>query len=136
MAGAESGVLGLFNPTDASITLLPITSHRLDTPLFRIPIRLCKNGLKQDSQIMVDKITAVHRDRIRERIGRINPALLQKTEEALLRFIGFEAQQSETSNSPGPKLNTFPFGAGRIAKTVPTPTDCRHLEPRHFCPDE
>jgi len=81
----------LFNPSHASITLLPITSHLIDTPLFRIPIRAGKmNGLKQDSQIMVDKITAVRRDRIRERIGRISPAALQQTEEALLRFIGFE----------------------------------------------
>lgn len=82
----------LFNPAHPSVVLLPITSHRLDTPLFRIPIRPGKlNGLKQDSQIMVDKITAVRRDRLRERIGRISPALLQQTEEALLRFIGFEA---------------------------------------------
>lgn len=80
----------LFNPTHVSVTLLPITSHLIDTPLFRVPIRAGKmNGLKKDSQIMVDKITAVRRDRIRERIGRISPSVLQQTEEALLRFLGF-----------------------------------------------
>jgi mRNA-degrading endonuclease toxin of MazEF toxin-antitoxin module len=40
---------------------------------------------------MVDKITAVRRDRLRKRIGRISPTVLHQTEEALLRFIGFEA---------------------------------------------
>ncbi len=81
----------LFNHTHASVTLLPITSHLLDTPLFRIPVRRGKmNGLKQNSQIMVDKITAVRRDRIRGRIGKISPAVLQQTESSLLRFLGFE----------------------------------------------
>jgi len=81
----------LFNPTHASVTLLPITSHLIDTPLFRVPIRAGKlNGLKKNSQVMVDKITAVRRDRIRERIGRVSPTVLQTTEQALLRFLGFE----------------------------------------------
>lgn len=83
----------LFNEAHPSVVLLPITSHLLDTPLFRIPIRPNKsNGLKQSSQIMVDKVTAVRRDRIRERIGRANPTILQQTEEALLRFIGLESK--------------------------------------------
>lgn len=81
----------LFNPAHPSVALLPITSHLIDTPLFRIPIRSNKtNGLQQASQIMVDKVTAVRRDRIRERIGKVSPAILQQTEEALMRFLGFE----------------------------------------------
>ena len=81
----------LFNPSHASIALLPITSHQIDTPLFRIPIRAGKtNGLETNSQIMVDKITAVRLDRIKERIGRASPKIFQETEVALLRFLGFE----------------------------------------------
>jgi len=84
---------GLFNPTHASITLLPITTHLLDTPLFRIPVRSGKiNGLKQVSQVMVDKITAVRRERIQKRIGRVSPANMQQPEEAVLRFIGLGAE--------------------------------------------
>ena len=81
----------LFNPIHPSVTLLPITSHQIDTPLFRIPVNASKvTGLKQTSQIMVDKITAVRRDRIRERIGKISPKLLEKVEQSLLRFLGLD----------------------------------------------
>ena len=81
----------LFNEAHPSIALLPITSQLLDTPLFRIPIKASKaSGLNQSSQIMVDKITAVRRDRIRERIGKISPTMLSQVEDSLQRFLGFE----------------------------------------------
>ncbi|NBB79939.1 MAG: type II toxin-antitoxin system PemK/MazF family toxin [Verrucomicrobia bacterium] len=81
----------LFNPTHPSVALLPITSHLLETPLFRIPIdKSPGNGLSQPSQIMIDKITAVRRDRIRKRIGQVSPALLIEIEASVLRFLGFE----------------------------------------------
>ena len=81
----------LFNEAHPSVALLPITSHLLDTPLFRIPIKASKaSGLKQSSQIMIDKITAVRRDRIRERIGKISPRILSHVEDSLQRFLGFE----------------------------------------------
>jgi mRNA interferase MazF len=83
----------LFNAAHPSITLLPITSHLIDTPLFRIPLKASKtSGLNQPSQVMVDKITAVRRDRIRERIGKVSPAILTKVEDCLLRFLGFESR--------------------------------------------
>lgn len=81
----------LFNQAHPSVALLPITSHLLDTPLFRIPIKPNKsNGLTQASQIMVDKVTAVRRDRIRERIGKVSPKLLEQVDQSLLRFLGLE----------------------------------------------
>lgn len=82
----------LFNEAHPSIALLPITSHLLETPLFRIPIKASKtSGLDQSSQIMVDKITAVRRDRIRDRIGKISATMLAKVEDSLQQFLGFEA---------------------------------------------
>jgi len=82
----------LFNEAHPSVALLPITSHLIDTPLFRIPIKASKaSGLNQSSQIMVDKITAVRRVRIRERIGKISPTVLSNVEESLQRFLGFES---------------------------------------------
>jgi mRNA-degrading endonuclease toxin of MazEF toxin-antitoxin module len=39
---------------------------------------------------MVDIITAVRRDRIRERIGKVSPKLFEQVEQSLLRFLGFE----------------------------------------------
>ena len=81
----------LFNVEHPSIALLPITSYLIETPLFRIPIQATKaNGVTRHSQVMVDKITAVRRDHIRERIGKISPSMLTKIDAALLRFLGFD----------------------------------------------
>lgn len=78
----------LYNPTHGSVVLLPITSHLLEAPLFRIPLSPGKlNGLKQPSQVMVDKVTAVRRDRLRQRIGHVSPAVMTRVESALSSFL-------------------------------------------------
>jgi len=83
----------LFNEAHPSVVLLPITSHLIETPLFRIPLKASKaSGLNQSSQIMVDKITSVPRERIRERIGKVSPLKLTQIEESVLRFLGFESR--------------------------------------------
>ena len=49
----------LFNEPHASVTVCPITSHEVEAPLFRVPLKpTAGNGLKRDSQAMADKITA------------------------------------------------------------------------------
>jgi mRNA interferase MazF len=74
----------LFNPTHSSIVICPITSHLVDAPLFRVSISPSReNGLKTESQIMVDKITAVRREHIAKKIGRINEAEAASVERAL-----------------------------------------------------
>ncbi len=78
----------LYNPTHASVMVLPITTHVLDAPLFRIPIAPGKlNGLKQPSQIMVDKLTAVRRDRLRQRVGHVSAAVMARIEASLAGFL-------------------------------------------------
>ncbi len=82
----------LYNPTHPSVVVLPITTHLLETPLFRIDIAAGKqNGLKQASQIMVDKVTALKRERIRQILGRVSPALMQACEVSLLEFLQLTA---------------------------------------------
>jgi mRNA interferase MazF len=74
----------LFNPTHSSIVICPITSHLVDAPLFRMSISPSReNGLKAESQIMVDKIAAVRREHIAKKIGRINDAEAASVERAL-----------------------------------------------------
>ena len=74
----------LFNPSHASIVICPITSHVVDAPLFRLSISPSReNGLKTESQIMVDKIAAVRREHIAKKIGRINEAEAASVERAL-----------------------------------------------------
>jgi mRNA interferase MazF len=63
----------LFNADHPSITLLPITSEIIAAPLFRITVEpMPANGLRAVSQIMIDKITSVRRDRIGRQIGRFD----------------------------------------------------------------
>jgi mRNA interferase MazF len=83
----------LFNPTHASIVICPITSHLIDAPLFRLTMRPSReNGLKAESQIMVDKMTAISRDRIGKRIGRLMDAELAQVDRALSLWLGIAAQ--------------------------------------------
>lgn len=78
----------LYNPTHGSVVLLPITSHLLDAPLFRVSLNPGKlNGLKQPSQVMVDKVTAVRRDRLRQRIGHVSAAVMGRVEAAFAGFL-------------------------------------------------
>ena len=74
----------LFNPTHASVVICPITSHLLDAPLFRLPISPNReNGLKTESQVMVDKIAAVRQEHIGKKIGKINEAEAASVDRAL-----------------------------------------------------
>lgn len=74
----------LFNDTHASLTVCPITSSLVEAPLFRVPIAPSRtNGLHRESQIMVDKVQTVRRDRVRERVGSLDPAPMTGVEAAL-----------------------------------------------------
>ncbi|HKW96671.1 MAG TPA: type II toxin-antitoxin system PemK/MazF family toxin [Bryobacteraceae bacterium] len=82
-----------FNPTHASIVVCPITSHLVDTPLFRLTIRpSAENGLKVESQIMVDKLTAVKREHIGKKIGRIGGAQATELDHALRLWLDLGAR--------------------------------------------
>lgn len=74
----------LFNPTHASLVVCPITSHLVDAPFFRLLLKPTKlNKLTHSSQIMVDKITAIKKERIQEIIGKLLPEELKRLDEAL-----------------------------------------------------
>jgi mRNA interferase MazF len=76
---------------DATQTVVacPVTSEI--TP--KLPIRPIveadqENGLRQRSQIMVDRILALPRDRVRQVIGRIDGQTSDKINSALLIVLG------------------------------------------------
>ncbi len=78
----------LFNPTHPSIVICPITSHLMDAPLFRLPIRpRAGNGLKVESQIMVDKVTSVRLEHIGKRAGRISDDQTAEVDRALMLWL-------------------------------------------------
>ena len=72
-----------------SLTLLPITSHRVESPLFRISLAADgTTGLEKPSQVMVDKATTVPRERIGTVIGRSSAETLLEIERSLTVFLG------------------------------------------------
>ena len=73
-----------FNETHASITVCPISSDPVDAPLFRLALPPgTRTGLKQASQVMIDKIVSVPRASIGRTVGRCDPQELEAVDEAL-----------------------------------------------------
>jgi mRNA interferase MazF len=72
-----------------SFTIAPVTSTIVDTPLFRVTVEPSKkNGLRAVSQIMVDKITTVRRDRVARIAGRLEDDALLRVSRALVLWLG------------------------------------------------
>jgi len=72
-----------------SATVLLLTTDLRNFPLFRITVEPSRaNGLRQRSQIMVDKAATVARGRIRQAIGRLERATMDAVDVALARFFG------------------------------------------------
>ena len=72
-----------------SITLLPITSEQVDTPLFRLNLPAnARTGLQKESQIMVDKSQTVSRTRLGPVMGHLSREEMQQVDRAWAVFLG------------------------------------------------
>jgi mRNA interferase MazF len=79
----------IFNETHASIVVCLLSSDLQDAPLFRITIQPSyENGLDVVSQIMVDKIVALKRDRIRARVGSLDEDARLRLNRSLMLSLG------------------------------------------------
>lgn len=79
----------LFNETHASVTVAPVTSTLVNAPLFRLAVEpSAQNGLRALSQVMVDKLTSVRRERIGATIGALEPDALARVNRALALWLG------------------------------------------------
>lgn len=79
----------LFNDTHASIVVCLISSALVDAPLFRLTVApSADNGLKEPSQIMVDKMVALRRERLSEPLGRLDDEMMLRLGRSLALFIG------------------------------------------------
>lgn len=73
-----------------SVTILPVTGELRETPLFRISVAPDgENGLQKPSQIMVDKIQTVPREKVGEPFGRLGDESMLAVNRALAVFLGF-----------------------------------------------
>ena len=72
-----------------SVLVCLVTSTLRDTPIFRITVEPSPaNGLQRISQIQIDKVMAVARERIGKAIGRLDDATLLKINRSLAVFLG------------------------------------------------
>ena len=70
-------------------TVLPVTSSLIDAPLLRITVEPDeRNGLTRPSQIMIDKVVTVRRDKLGETFGHASDELLLAANRALTVFLG------------------------------------------------
>jgi len=78
----------LFNPTHSSVTLCPITSDCVDAALFRLTLPPGRRtGLREVSQVMIDKIVSVPRASIGEEIGECSAGEIEAVDNGLRRWL-------------------------------------------------
>lgn len=72
-----------------SVLVALVTSAVVDAPLFRLTLELTpKNGLKNTSQIMIDKIMAVPREKCGAAIGKLDRASIGSLNGLLSIMVG------------------------------------------------
>ncbi|SIO06958.1 mRNA interferase MazF [Sulfurivirga caldicuralii] len=71
-----------------SVTVLPITSHMVDAPLFRLSLDPERTGLNRPSQVMIDKATTIARKRLVQPIGRMPEDDMLRLNRLLAVFMG------------------------------------------------
>ncbi|EAT59633.1 type II toxin-antitoxin system PemK/MazF family toxin [Chlorobium ferrooxidans] len=73
-----------------SLTILPVTSELRTAPLFRIMVEPTEgNNLKKRSQVMVDKVQTVAREKIGPTFGRLDDTSMLAINRALAVWLGF-----------------------------------------------
>lgn len=71
-------------PTPVMVLICPLTSELTDAPLYRVPVQpTADNGLRAPSQLMVDRLYAIRRDRVGKVVGRLGDADLGQLDFAL-----------------------------------------------------
>jgi len=72
-----------------SVTLCLVTSSLREAPLVRITVDPSpENGLQRISQVQVDKVSTVARERVGGAIGRLDDATMLKVSRSLAVFVG------------------------------------------------
>ena len=73
---------------NSSIVVCPLTTDPTKAPAFRVPVKPTeRNGLRVASHVMLDKITAVPRTRMRQRVGALETADVKRVSQSLIVFL-------------------------------------------------
>ena len=79
----------LFNETLPTVMLCLVTSELREAPIFRLTVEpAANNGLKQTSQVQIDKVMTVLREKVGPSFGRLDDAMMVKVNRALAVFAG------------------------------------------------
>lgn len=74
----------------SSVTVLPLTSHILSAEACRVTVEASEqNGLRQISQVMVEKASTLPRAKAGPVIGRLSITDMAAVNRALAVFLGF-----------------------------------------------
>jgi mRNA interferase MazF len=66
-----------------------MTSYIQDAPLFRLDVvPTAENGLKKPTQVMVDKIVAVRREKVRQVVGTLDDSIMIRINRSLVFWLG------------------------------------------------
>jgi mRNA interferase MazF len=80
----------LANRTSPTITILPITSQRMDRVLsFQVRIPAGEGGLSRNSKVLCEQIRTVSKQRLLEPLGQLSPERLGEIRAALERHFWF-----------------------------------------------
>ena len=78
-----------FNATHTSIVICPMTSDVVPSLLYRIDVEPDgENGLRRRSQVMVDKVMALRRERIGDVIGILDRDTMLQVDRSLAFWLG------------------------------------------------
>jgi mRNA interferase MazF len=81
----------LFNVAHDTIVVCLLSSHLVESSWFRLRIQpSAENGLTKPSQIMIDKMTLVKREKLRKKIGRVDAEFMSRVDRALRIWLGLE----------------------------------------------
>lgn len=79
----------LFNESHPTVMLCLVSSDLREAPLFRLTVApTAENGLKRESQIQIDKVMTVLREKLGPAFGRLDDATMLKVNRALALFMG------------------------------------------------
>ena len=79
----------VFNDIHATITVALISSSLVQAPIFRLDVTPNKqNGLSKESQIQIDKMMSIRKERIGAVIGEIDESILVRVNRALALWLG------------------------------------------------
>ena len=77
-----------------SVTICPFTTDPTEAPLFRLSVTPTPaNGLRETSQLMVDKLTTVGRSRLGDQLGVLGDADVVRLNRAMVVFLGITSNR-------------------------------------------